>query len=60
MLPISSGALAPTRGKNDRIDSQRLCSYAVKHADELKATSVFSPVFLKLKDLLTSRSKLLS
>ena len=66
-LPIHIGNAAHikwsfgiARGKNDRIDSQRLCSYAVKHADELKATPVLNPVFLKLKDLLTSRSKLLS
>jgi transposase len=48
------------RGKNDRIDSQRLCRYAIKHADELKATPVLNPVFMKLKDLLTARTKLLS
>lgn len=66
-LPIHIGNAAHikwsfgiARGKNDRIDSQRLCSYAVKHADELKATPVLNPVFIKLKDLLTSRSKLLS
>lgn len=47
------------RGKNDRIDSQRLCNYAIKHADELKATPVLNPVFIKLKDLLTARTKLL-
>lgn len=48
------------RGKNDVIDSQRLCSYACKHADELKAAPVLDPAFLKLKDLLTARSKLVS
>jgi transposase len=46
------------RGKNDVIDSQRLCNYAHKHADELKATPALNPVFIKLKDLMTSRSKL--
>jgi transposase len=66
-LPIHIGNAAHikwsfgiARGKNDRIDSQRLCSFAVKHADELKATPGLHPVFLKLKDLLTSRSRLLS
>lgn len=66
-LPIHIGNAAHikwsfgiARGKNDRIDSQRLCSYALKHADELKATPVLNPVFMKLKDLLTSRTKLLS
>ena len=47
------------RGKNDIIDSQRLCNYAHKHADELKASPALNPVFIKLKDLMTSRSKLL-
>lgn len=48
------------RGKNDKIDSVRLCSYAFKNADELKATPVLNPVFLKLKDMMTSRSRLLA
>jgi len=48
------------RGKNDRIDSQRLCSYAFKHADELKATPVLNPVLLGLKDMMTARSRLLA
>lgn len=47
------------RGKNDVIDSQRLCRYAQKHADELKATPALNKVLLLLKDLMTSRSKLL-
>jgi len=46
------------RGKNDKIDSQRLCSYAYKNDDELKASSTLNPAFLKLKDLITSRSRL--
>lgn len=48
------------RGKNDKIDSQRLCAYAVKNADELKTTPVLNPVFLKLKDMMTARSRLLA
>lgn len=48
------------RGKNDKIDSQRLCAYAFKNADELKATPVLNPVFIRLKDLMTSRSRLLA
>ena len=48
------------RGKNDVIDSQRLCQYAQKHADELKATPPLNKVLLLLKDLMTSRNKLLS
>jgi transposase len=48
------------RGKNDKIDSQRLCAYAFKNADELKATPILNPVFLKLKDMMTARSRLLA
>jgi len=48
------------RGKNDKIDSQRLCTYAFKNADELKATPALNPVFIRLKDLMTSRSRLLA
>ena len=48
------------RGKNDKIDSQRLCAYAFKNADELKATPVLNPVFLRLKDLMTAGSRLLA
>lgn len=48
------------RGKNDKLDSRRLCTYAFKNRDELKATPVLNPVFIKLKDLLTSRSRLLA
>ena len=48
------------RGKNDIIDSIRLCNYAHKHCDELKAAPALNPVLLKLKDLMTSRTKLLT
>jgi transposase len=48
------------RGKNDKVDSERLCVYAFKNADELKATPVINPVFLRLKDMMTARSRLLS
>lgn len=52
--------LGIARSKNDKIDSQRLCAYAFKNADELKATPVLNPVFIRLKDLMTSRSRLLA
>ncbi len=48
------------RGKNDKIDSVRLCNYAFKEADTLKATLPLDPVLLQLKDLMTARGKLLS
>src|SRR5699024_4048702 len=49
-----------TRGKSDKIDSERLCRYAFQNADELKATPTLNPVFLTLKDLMTARSRLLA
>lgn len=48
------------RGKNDKIDSIRLCNYAHKHSDELKSSPALNPVLMQLKDLITSRSRLLS
>lgn len=53
-------SLGITRGKNDVIDSQRLCLYGYKGADELKATPVLDPVFMKLKDLMSSRTRLVA
>lgn len=53
-------SLGITRGKSDIIDSQRLCTYCYKQADELKLTPVLNPVFMKLKDLMTSRSRLVT
>ncbi len=48
------------RGKNDKIDSIRLCQYAFKHFDEIKLTPVLNPVLLQLKDLMTARSKMVT
>ena len=48
------------RGKSDKIDSQRLCTYAFKNADELKATPALNPVFIELKDMMTARTRLLA
>lgn len=66
-LPIHKGNAAHikwsfgiARGKNDKIDSMRLCSYAQKHGEELKATPALDPVLLLLKDLMRARTKLLS
>lgn len=52
-------SLGITRGKSDEIDSQRLCTYCFKQADELKATPALNPVFMKLKDLMSSRTRLI-
>ena len=64
-LPIHIGNAAHikwsfgiARGKNDVIDSKRLCDYAYKQAEDLKATAALDPIYLKLKDLMTSRSML--
>lgn len=48
------------RGKNDRIDSQRLCTYCYRHSDELKATPALDSTLLKLKDMMTARTRLLA
>lgn len=53
-------SLGITRGKNDKIDSKRLCNYAFKNHDELQATAALNPVFIQLKDLMTARTNLLS
>ena len=66
-LPIHIGNAAHikwsfgiARGKNDKIDSLRLCSYAQKHCEELKATPALNAVLLLLKDLMRARTKLVS
>lgn len=48
------------RGKNDVIDSKRLCQYAYTHSEELKVTPVVNLVFLKLKDFMSSRTTLIN
>ena len=48
------------RGKSDLVDSLRLCHYAHKHSDELKATPALNAALMTLKDLLTARSKLVT
>lgn len=53
-------SLGITRGKSDKADSIRLCSYASKHADALKAAPEPDPVVLQLKDLVTSRTRLIA
>lgn len=65
-LPVNIGnaahikwSLGLVRGKNDKVDSERLCVYASKNAEDLKAAPALNPVLLKLKDLMTSRSMLL-
>lgn len=64
-LPIHIGngaeikwSLGIARGKSDKIDSIRLCKYAMKNADELKVSAPLDPVFIALRDLITSRDRL--
>jgi transposase len=66
-LPIHIGNAAHikwsfgiARGKNDKIDSIRLCQYAYKEADTLKATPALNPALLQLKDLMSCRTKLIN
>ncbi|SDH14687.1 Transposase [Pedobacter terrae] len=65
-LPIHIGNAAHikwsfgiARGKNDKVDSIRLCNYAFKEADDLKATPVLNAQLLHLKDFVSARTKLL-
>ena len=48
------------RGKNDKIDAIRLCKYACKESEELKMTESLNPKLMQLKDLQTSRTRLLA
>jgi len=52
-------SLGITRGKDDVTDSQRLCNYCYRHSDELRVSATLDPVILHLKDLMTSRSRLI-
>jgi transposase len=47
------------RGKNDKIDSIRLCKYAQKHEDEIKQNPVLPSIITELNDLQTMRTKLI-
>jgi len=47
------------RGKDDRVDAERLCAYCVSHADTLKATTAVSEEVLQLKDLYAVRGRLI-
>ena len=63
-LHIGNGAnikwsLGITRGKDDVADSQRLCDYCYRHADELKAVPAVNPIIIQLKDLMTARTRLI-
>lgn len=66
-LPIHIGNAAHikrsfgiARGKNDKVDSIRLCQYACRNAEDLLLTGLLDPVLMKLKDLTTARTRLIT
>ena len=66
LLPIYIGNAADlkwsfgiVRGKNDKVDSMRLCDYACKNYADIRPTTSLNKVLITLKDLLSNRSKLL-
>lgn len=66
LLPLFIGNAADlkwsfgiARGKNDKVDSMRLCDYAYKNYEGIKPTAGLNHALITLKDLLSNRSKLL-
>lgn len=51
-------SLGMVRGKNDKVDAQRIATYAASHAYKLKPTQLVSKTLLKVKSLLTYRMQL--
>ena len=51
-------SLGLARGKNDRVDAQRIAHYAFLHRHELKPTQLPSASLLKLKNLFAFRERL--
>jgi len=52
-------SLGITRGKNDRVDAQRIAHYAFLHRHELQSTQLPSASLLKLKNLFAFRERLI-
>jgi len=52
-------SLGITRGKDDKVDAQRIAMYAAKNLQELHWNNVSEEKLLLLKDLLTTRESLL-
>lgn len=46
------------RGKNDRVDSERLCDFCFKNVDMLQPAPAPDPTLLKLKVLIATRTRL--
>ena len=51
-------SLGIQRGKNDRVDARRLAEYAQSHREEIKPQKLQSPHLIRLKYLLSMRSRL--
>lgn len=51
-------SLGIQRGKNDRVDAKRLAEYAQSHRGEIKPQKLQSPHLIRLKYLLSMRSRL--
>lgn len=51
-------SLGIQRGKNDRIDAKRLAEYAHSHKEEIRPQKLQSPHLIRLKYLLSMRSRL--
>jgi transposase len=51
-------SLGIQRGKNDQVDARRLAEYIYRHQDEIKPQKLQSPHLIRLKYLLSMRSRL--
>jgi len=51
-------SLGIQRGKNDRVDARRLAEYAYLRREEIKPQKLQSPHLIRLKYLLSMRSRL--
>ena len=53
-------SLGIVRGKNDRIDAQRIAKYCYRHRDELKQTTLPSKELSTIKSLLSLRERMVA
>ena len=49
------GAFAGARGKNDKVDAERIATYAYRYRDELAPTSLKDDKIVRLRDLMNDR-----
>lgn len=55
-----SRSMGRVRGKNDRIDAQRIAEYAWRHQDQARLNPPDSPLRLRLRSLFTQRRRIQS